>query len=86
MKKVLYIVIAMLVLPRLYDFVYHGGHAYDLLGATGFAVLFFGGVLDERARMTCPPPAALRRRANVVTACGFVLVLGSFLLQWKVFG
>ncbi len=58
----------------------------DLLGATGFAVLFFGGVLDERARMTCPPPAALRRRANVVTACGFVLVLGSFLLQWKVFG
>jgi len=51
LKKVLYIVIAVLVLPRLYDFVYHGGHAYDLLGATGFAVLFFGGVLDERARM-----------------------------------
>lgn len=39
MKKILYIVIAVLVLVRLFDFTFHGGNTYDLLGAVGFAVL-----------------------------------------------
>ena len=86
LKKVLYIFAAVLVLTRLIDFVFYGGHTYDLVATVGFAVLFAGVLLDERARSVSPPPAHLRRRANIVSACGVALVLGSFLLEWKVFG
>lgn len=86
MKKVFYIAVAVLVLARLIDFVFYGGHAYDLVATVGFAVLFAGALLEERARAMNPPPVRLRRRANVIAACGISLVLGSFLLEWKVFG
>ncbi|HEI8111360.1 hypothetical protein D7Y32_14810 [Stenotrophomonas maltophilia] len=90
MKKVFYIAVAVLVLARLIDFVFYGGHAYDLVATVGFAVLFAvlfaGALLEERARAMNPPPVRLRRRANVIAACGIALVLGSFLLEWKVFG
>jgi len=86
LKKVLYIAVAVLVLTRLIDFMFYGGHTHDLVGAVGFAVLFAGILLDERARSASQPPARLRRRANVIAACGIALVLGSFLLEWKVLG
>ncbi|WP_230112267.1 hypothetical protein [Stenotrophomonas lactitubi] len=82
----LYIAVAVLVLTRLIDFVFYGGHAHDLVGAVGFGVLFAGILIEERSRAVNPPPARLRRRANVIAACGIALVLGSFLLEWKVFG
>lgn len=82
MKKVFYIAVAVLVLARLIDFVFYGGHAYDLVATVGFA----GALLEERARAMNSPPVRLRRRANVIAACGIALVLGSFLLEWKVFG
>ncbi|WP_308810902.1 hypothetical protein, partial [Stenotrophomonas maltophilia] len=86
LKKVLYIAVAVLVLTRLIDFVFYGGHAHDLVGSLGFAVLFAGILLEQRVRAVNPPPVRLRRRANVIAACGIALVLGSFLLEWKVFG
>ncbi len=86
LKKILYIAVAVLVLTRLIDFVFYGGHARDLVGAAGFGVLFAGILLEERARSAGPPSARLRRRANIIAACGIALVLGSFLLEWKVFG
>ncbi|MBH1433851.1 hypothetical protein I5U42_21375 [Stenotrophomonas maltophilia] len=86
MKKVLYIAVAVFVLTRLIDFVFYGGHAHDLVAAVGFGVLFAGILLEERARNASPPTIRLRRRANVIAACGIALVLGSFLLEWKVFG
>uniref|UniRef100_UPI003D36DF28 hypothetical protein n=1 Tax=Klebsiella pneumoniae TaxID=573 RepID=UPI003D36DF28 len=86
LKKVFYIAVAVLVLARLIDFVFYGGHAYDLVATVGFAVLFAGALLEERARAMNPPPVRLRRRADVIAACGIALVLGSFLLEWKVFG
>ncbi|MDV3511198.1 hypothetical protein R1L06_10705 [Stenotrophomonas sp. C4297] len=86
LKKIFYIAVAVLVVTRLIDFVFYGGHAHDLVGAVGFGVLFAGILLDERARSASPSPARLRRRANVIAACGIALVLGSFLLEWKVFG
>ncbi len=86
MKNILYVAVAVLVLARLFDFVFYGGHAYDLMATVGFAVVFDGALLEERARRASPPRARLRRRANVIAACGIALVLGSFLLEWKVFG
>jgi len=86
LNKVFYIFVAVLVLARLFDFVFYGGHAYDLMATVGFAVVFAGALLEERARRASPPLARLRRRANVIAACGIALVLGSFLLEWKVFG
>jgi hypothetical protein len=86
LKKILYIVIAVLVLVRLFDFTFHGGNTYDLLGAVGFAVLLIGILQDERARRASPPLASQRRRAAIASACGIALVLVSFLLKWKVFG
>lgn len=86
MKKVLYIAAAVLVLTRLIDFAFYGGHAHDLVAAVGFAVLLAGILLDERARTAHPLPARLRRRATVMVACGIALVLGAFLLEWNVFG
>ncbi|HIE5514611.1 TPA: hypothetical protein ACXNQL_003882 [Stenotrophomonas maltophilia] len=85
LKKVFYIAVAVLVLGRLIDFVFYGGHAHDLMATVGFAVLFAGALLEERSRKADPPAAGLRRRANVIAACGIALVLGSFLLEWKVF-
>lgn len=86
MKKIFYIAVAVLVLVRLIDFVFYGGHAYDLVATVGFVVLFAGALLEERARAMNPPPVRLRRRANVIVACGIALVLGAFLLEWQVFG
>ncbi len=86
MKKILYIVIAVLVLVSLFDFTFHGGNTYDLLGAVGFAVLLIGILQEERARRARPPLASQRRRAAIASACGIALVLVSFLLKWKVFG
>lgn len=86
LKKILYIAVAVLVLTRLIDFVFYGGHAHDLVGAVGFGVLFAGVLLEDRARSARPPSARLRRRATIIAACGIALVLGSFLLEWKVFG
>ena len=86
MKNILYVAVAVLVVARLFDFVFYGGHAYDLMATVGFAVVFAGALLEERARRASPPRARLRRRANVIAACGIALVLGSFLLEWKVFG
>ncbi|SFR91036.1 hypothetical protein SAMN04487782_1850 [Stenotrophomonas maltophilia] len=86
MKKVLHIAIAVLVLVRLFDFAFHGGNTYHLLGAVGFAVLLIGLLQDERARRASPPSASQRRRAAIASACGIALVLVSFLLKWKVFG
>ena len=83
MKKVFYIAVAVLVLARLIDFVFYGGHAYDLVATVGFAVLFAGALLEERARAMNPPPVRLRRRANVIAACGIALVLGSFRLSGR---
>lgn len=45
LKKVFYIAVAVLVLARLIDFVFYGGHAYDLVATVGFAVLFAGALL-----------------------------------------
>lgn len=86
LKKILYIAVAVLVLTRLIDFVFYGGHAHDLVGTVGFGVLFAGVLLEDRARSARPPSARLRRRATIIAACGIALVLGSFLLEWKVFG
>jgi len=50
LKKIFYIAVAVLVLARLIDFVFYGGHAHDLVATVGFAVLFAGALLEERAR------------------------------------
>ncbi len=40
LKKVFYIAVAVLVLARLIDFVFYGGHAYDLVATVGLPCCF----------------------------------------------
>ena len=86
-KVLLLVIVGLLVVPRVFDYFFHGGNTYDLVAAAGGAMLPLAIVLEQRAARRGPPAQATGRRLSTLLCMfGIALILLSLLLQRKVVG